>query len=427
MTKRVSLFNTKREFLLFLLTCTFILFYSLLIEYQNYKQLNRFDSQIVSATVLKQYEKIKDSKTFQVLKLKSEEGFTFYSSAKKSFEHVEGKKLKLVIFAGEISFYEYLTSFYAHSKVKYIDVTPTLKDKLNTYISSVHHTGNSFGEDKNIANIYQALYTATPLNKELQSTFSTLGVSHLLAISGFHLGVLSALLFFLIKPVYSYFQNKYFPYRNSKFDIFFIVALMLLAYLLFLDSPPSLLRAFAMLVIGFVLYDRGIKIVSMQTLLLTVILLLSFFPKLVFALGFWLSVSGVFYIFLFLIHFKDLNKIWQFILVPFWVYLLMVPFSLTIFGNFSIYHPLSIVWTTLFTLFYPLSIFLHVVGYGDLFDNLLQSLIFLGQEGLHVELSYKLLALHVTFSIISVYRKSFLWLLLVFSLFVFIYAVYHIT
>ncbi|QOY54973.1 ComEC/Rec2 family competence protein [Candidatus Sulfurimonas marisnigri] len=429
MIERVSLFNTKREFLLFLLTCTLVLFYSLLIEYQNYKQLTRFDSQIVSAAVIKQYEKIKNGKTFQVLKLKSEEGFIFYSSAKKSFEHVEGKKLKLEIFAGKINFYEYLTSFYAYSKVKYIDRTPTLKQELNTYISSIHTSENSNSShvDKNIANIYQALYTATPLNKELQSIFSTLGVSHLLAISGFHLGVLSALLFFLLKPIYSYFQNRYFPYRNSKFDIFIIVSLALLTYLLFLDSPPSLLRAFAMLIIGFILYDRGIKIVSMQTLLLTVLLLLSFFPKLFFALGFWLSVSGVFYIFLFLIHFKDLNKIWQFIIIPFWVYILMLPFSLTIFGNFSIYHPLSIVWTTLFTLFYPLSILLHVVGYADAFDGLLESLIFLGQEGLHVELSYKLLALHVVISLLSIYKKSFVWLMLVFSFFVFIYAVYHVA
>lgn len=425
MIERISLFNTKRDLFLFLLGSCFILFFSLLIEYQNYQKFTRFDSQIVEATVLKQYEKTSTSstkrpKTYQVLKMKSHEGLTFYTSAKKSLEDIKNKKVRLELYAGKISFYEFMTTFYAYSRVKHIYQTPTSKQELNSYIASFH-------PNSEIANIYQALYTATPLSKELQSTFSNLGVSHLLAISGFHLGVLSALLFFLIKPIYSFAQNRYFPYRNSKLDIFLIVSFVLLSYLLFLDSPPSLLRAFGMLIVGFVLYDRGIKIISMQTLFLTVLLLLVIFPRLVFALGFWLSVSGVFYIFLFLIHFKEMNKICQFILIPFWVYILMLPFSLAIFGNFSIYHPLSILLTTLFTLFYPLSIFLHVAGFGDLFDGVLQSLIRMGQNGMHVELSFLFLYLHVAFSLFSIYKKSFVYLLLHFNLSLFIYAVYHIT
>ncbi len=420
MIERVSLFNTKREFFLFLSLCSFILFYSLLINYNEYKKLTRFDSQIVQATVLKQYTKTKNTKTFQVLKLKSDDGFTFYTSAKKSLEDINGKRLKLELWAGNISFYEYLTSFYAYSKIKYIYKTLSNKQRLNSYIDSLH-------VDKDIANIYQALYTATPLHVELQQSFSALGVSHLLAISGFHLGVLSALLFFFLKPIYSFFQDRYFPYRNAKFDLFIIVVFILLAYLLFLDKPPSLLRSFAMLVVGFVLYDRGIKIISMQTLFVTVILLLSFFPKLLFSLGFWLSVSGVFYIFLFLIYFKNISKVWQFLLLPIWVYIMMLPFSLAIFGNFSIYHPLSIVWTSLFTIFYPLSIALHVVGLGDLFDGVLSSFISFGTNSLHVEFSRYLLALHVGLSLLSVFYKRIIYLLLVSSLFVFVYSIYKVA
>uniref|UniRef100_UPI003563EE14 ComEC/Rec2 family competence protein n=1 Tax=Sulfurimonas sp. TaxID=2022749 RepID=UPI003563EE14 len=275
--------------------------------------------------------------------------------------------------------------------------------------------------------IYQALFSAAPLNKDLQTTFSTLGVSHLLAISGFHLGVLSGLLFFLIRPIYNFFQNRYFPYRNSKSDIFLVVAFSLLLYLNFLGSPPSLLRAFSMLIIGFVVYDRGFKIISMQTLLLTGILLLVIFPKLLFSLGFWLSISGVFYIFLFLIHFKHLSKIWQFIIIPFWVYILMLPFSLAIFSNFSIYHPLSIIWTTLFTIFYPLSIFLHLVGFGNLFDGVLENFILLAQSQTSVDLDIKWLVFHIVLSLISIYKKSFVWLLLALSFSFLIYAINHIT
>ncbi len=417
--ERVELFN-KKDFLSFLILCIFILSYSLLINFQNYKNLTRFDSTIVNATVLKQYTKTQKSKTYQILKLKTDRGITFYTSVKESFGDAKGKELTLEIWAAKITFYEYLTSFYTYSKVKSIDERQTLKQELNSYISSQH-------KNENIANIYQALFTATPLNKELQSTFSFLGVSHLLAISGFHLGVLSALLFFLLKVPYNFLQNRYFPYRNSKSDLFIIVAFSLLVYLLFLNSPPSLLRAFVMLIIGFILYDRGIKIISMQTLLLTVILLLSFFPRLVFALGFWLSVSGVFYIFLFLVHFKHLNKIWQFILVPFWVYLLMLPFSLVIFGSFSIYHPLSIIWTSLFTLFYPLSIFLHLIGYGDLFDKILENFILLAQNQTIIKLNFTWLILHITLSLLSIFFKSFIWIMLSFNFSLLIYAIYYIT
>jgi competence protein ComEC len=130
-----------------------------------------------------------------------------------------------------------------------------------------------------------------------------------------------------------------------------------------------------MLVVGFVLYERGFKIISMQTLFLTAVLILSFFPRLFFSLGFWLSVGGVYYIYLFLLYFKNLGKIYQFILLPVWVYLMMLPHSLFIFENFSLWHPLSIIWSILFSIFYPLSILLHIFGIGDLFDNLLIQLI----------------------------------------------------
>lgn len=420
MLEKVSLFNSKRDFLNFILACVAILCYTFLIEFQNYKNLTKFDSAIVNAIVLKQYTKTKNSRTYEVLKLKSDNGFTFYSSAKKSFPNSKGKELKLEIFTDKITFYGYLTRFYAYAKKITINQNITLKQKLNNYIFDEH-------KNKDIANMYQALFSATPMNKNLQSAFSTLGISHLVAISGFHLGVLSAILFFLIKHPYKFLQDKFFPYRNSKTDIFFIISFFLLMYLLFLDSPASLLRAFGMLIVGFIFYDRGFKIVSMQTLLLTIILLLAFFPRLFFSLGFWLSVSGVYYIFLFLIYFKDMSNIWQFILIPFWVYFMMLPFSLAIFGSFSVYHPLSILWTTLFTLFYPISILTHIIGYGNIFDGVLEGLIKLGTTKTVVPLSFTFLVLHVLLSLLGMWKKSFFLLLFLYSLSTFIYAIYYVT
>ncbi|MEA3331185.1 MAG: ComEC/Rec2 family competence protein [Campylobacterota bacterium] len=420
--EKLSLFNTKKEFFIFLMACGFVLCYSLLIEFNNYKNLTQFDSNIVTATILKQYEKTKltkkgKTKTYQVLKLKSEQGFSFYTTKKKTFPHAKAKRLKLEIWAGKITFYEFMTSFFSFSKVIHTYKTPTLKQDLNTHISSSH-------KNKDIVSIYQALYTATPLPRHLQQIFSTLGVSHLLAISGFHLGVLSTLLFFLLKTPYKFLQNRFVPYRSYKVDSFIIISLSLLGYLLFLETPASILRAFVMLVIGFVLYDRGYKIISMWTLFLTAILILSFFPRLFFSLGFWLSVSGVFYIFLFLIHFKHLHKIWQFVLVPVWVYIMMLPPSLFIFENFSLYHPLSIIWTSLFTLFYPLSIFLHLIGFGDFLDRSLIWLLNLSADNYNISISWHVGILFILTSLLAIRNILFTYILTLMSISIFIYSIY---
>lgn len=420
MIERVSLFTSKRDTLLFISLSFLILLASLLLEYRAYQKFIIFDSALVDATVLKQYTKSKNNRTYQVLKLKSSEGLVFYTTAKKSLQDIKNQEIELEIWPKDLDFYKYLTTFYGPSKIIRINEAKSAKQSLNELISSSH-------KEKEIANIYQALYTATPLDISLQKSFSNLGVSHLLAISGFHLGVLSALLFLFLRSIYGYFQNRFFPYTNAKKDLFIIVTLLLFAYLLFLDSPPSLIRAFGMLVVGFVLYDRGMKIVSMQTLFITILLLLCLFPRLFFSLGFWLSASGVFYIFLFLIHFKNLSKTGQFLLLPIWVYLLMLPFSLAIFENFSIYHPLSILWTSLFTLFYPLSIFIHFIGFGDMFDPALLWLLNLSKEGVLVGLNQYLFLLYILLSLGAIFYKIAAYASLLFALSLLIYAINHVA
>ncbi|WP_297440680.1 ComEC/Rec2 family competence protein [Sulfurimonas sp.] len=423
--EEVTLFQTKKDIFSFLFTAFTIFLFSISYQYYKYTELTKFDSQLVNAVVLKQYTKTKltkkgKTKTYQVLKLKSDDGFTFYTTAKKKLQNLQNKNIQLEIWAGKITFYEYLRNFFAFSKILQIYDKPTLMSDATAFISSQH-------QDANMSNLYQALFLAKPLNPQLQKTFSNLGISHLIAISGFHLGVLSAILFFLIKYPYKFLQNRYFPYRSYTKDTFIIIALILFSYLLFLDFPPSLLRAYAMLVIAYILYARGIKIISMQTLLITVVFLLALFPKLIFSIGFWLSVSGVFYIFLFLIHFKHYSKVKQFILLPFWVYLMMLPYSLAIFGNFSLYHPLSILWTTLFTLFYPLEMFLHLISHGSLLDGLVQKLVEINLNAVNHTTAFSYLIIEVLLSFIAIFSRRFLYVLLLYTFLIFIYSIYNVA
>ena len=423
--ERVNLLSSTKDigYLLSLFFAVFLL--SMLWQFHNYKELTKFNYQIVHATILKQYTKTKITKrgkhrTYQVLKIKSDNGFTFYTTASKKLPFFKGHHVTLQIWARKVTFLAYMKGFYAFSKILKVETLPSRKELLSNIIAMQH-------KDNNATQIYQALYLAKPLPYTLQQQFSNLGISHLIAISGFHLGVLSALLFFLIKYPYKFFQERYFPYRNYHRDTFFIITLLLLSYLLFLDTPPSLLRAFVMFIVGFVLYERGIKIISMQTLLLTILLIIALFPRLLFSIGFFLSVAGVFYIFLFLIYMKQLKPLYQFFLLPFWVYLLMLPYSLAIFDNFSLYHPLSILWTSLFTLFYPLSIFLHFIGFGGIFDGWLHYLTSCNTHAIKIILEMKYLYIEIAFSLLAIFNKKALYLLLFYCLAIFIYAIYHIT
>jgi len=424
--ERVELFSSKKELFSILLLFFLLFIFTLLKEYYNYKEFTKFDSQLIVADVLRQYSKTKElknnkTKIYQVLKLKTQTPpLNFYTTAPISLENYREKRVLLELFSGDITFLEYLKGFFAYSTILQQLPKENLKEQLSKSLERIH-------KQSDLISLYKALYFAQAIPSHLQKKFSDLGISHLIAISGFHLGVLSTLLFFLIKYPYKSLQKRLFPYRSYSRDSFFIISLILLGYMLFINSPPSLLRAFAMLCVGFYLYDRGVKIVSMQTLLLTFLLLIALFPKLLFSIGFFLSLAGVFYIFLFLIYFKDKSRVWQFLLFGFWIYLMMLPYSLALFGNFSLYHPLSILWTSLFTLFYPLSILLHFIGLGDMLDGILDYLIKLEPHSIELHLPYWTLIIEVVLSFVAIFKKEALYLLLLYTLFIFIYSIYHVT
>jgi competence protein ComEC len=340
----------------------------------------------MTATVLAQYKKTKETKnhkiqTYQVLKLRSEDGLEIYTTQTPSTKNLKNQTIKCEVFAPSISFYQYLTSFYAPVKIlKVLPTQQTLTSKLQKTINTQH-------ADKTVASLFTTLFLAKPLPFELQTYFSQLGISHLFAISGFHLGILSFLLYLLISLPYRYLQKHFFPYRDYKTDTFAMVLIFLLAYLLLLNAPPSLLRAYGMLVLVFFLYTQGMELISMQTLLVTITLLLSLFITLFFSLGFWLSVAGVFYIFLFLQTFPNLGKKATFLLLNIWIYLAMLPIGITIFHNFSIYHPFSIVLSIAFSIFYPIELFLHLVGFGGVLDSIVSYLLSLPLQNTPIQSS----------------------------------------
>ncbi|MBN2896627.1 MAG: ComEC/Rec2 family competence protein [Campylobacterales bacterium] len=397
--ERVALFD-RRSLLIASAFLLALFALSLLNEYSNYKQLTRFDSAELEALVQNHYIKTKENKTYSVLKLRFGDK-SFYTTGSKHWRDLVGRTLHVRIWTQNIGFVDYLCGFYAHSVVLHVKPDLAANVALSKRIAAQH-------EDAMMGELYGALFAATPMSPPLRDKLAASGTSHLLAISGFHLGVIAALIYALLTSPYRYVQARYFPYRHRRRDLFMIAATLCLGYLLFLGWVPSMLRAVGMMLIAFWLYDRGVKVVSMQNLALTVALLLCLWPSLIFSVGFWLSVMGVYYIFLYLRYFGE-RPLWQsYILLGVWVYVMMVPVSLWLFGTFSLYHPLSIVWSLVFTLFYPLVLLLHVSGYGGLFDgSLLWAMGHL--EVSEVTLSSPMFGLQVTLSLLALWRRRFAW------------------
>ncbi len=316
-----------------------------------------------------------------------------------------------------INFYQYLKGFYAKSFN--ISILKTSTNKIATYnfIEKQH-------PNKSIASFYNALFLATPVDKNIREMCSYFGVSHLVAISGFHLGVMSLVLYFILHLLYNNIHQKYFPYRNKRFDIMLVVTIILFIYLLFVNLVPSLLRAFVMFVFALFLLRNNIKLLSFETLFIIVLFIIALFPKLLFSLSLWFSVAGVFYIFLFLHYFKNSNKYLQFIVFNFWIYLAMNPIVHYFFPTTTIEQLFSPIFTLLFTIFYPLVALLHIFQIGNLLDSAIIYLMNYHITPIETHTPLIFFLLYIITSLLSIFYKYLFFFLnilfLLFNFFIFI-------
>ncbi len=403
----------KKHFFILTLILLSIFLFHLLLEYQNFKELTSLKYYPISAKVLNGYHKTtKNGKSYTLLKLKSSNGVKFFGiSWKKDIKNLTNSFIKCKVYTKNLSFYRYLKGFFApiYKIIKINKEDSFLKNYLSSYIALQH-------KNYITREIFSALFLGSNIDKKIRKKIQSLGISHLVAISGFHLGVLSFLIFFILTPFYKFFQDRFFPYRNPKLDLMIVALFFLFGYLYLVDFIPSLSRAFVMLIVGYIFYIRYIKILSFEILFLTMLLLLAFYPSFVFSISFWFSVAGVFYIFLFLHYFGDLNRWLIFILINFWVFIMMQPIVHYIFPSFAISQLLSPFLSMVFIVFYPLELLLHIIKEGDLLDGMVLKLLKFHTEAMSIKTPLWFLLTYIATSILSIYKKIFLYLLLFQSL-----------
>jgi len=378
--EKPPLFEERKEFRIVAGLLLTILLFRLFLLYGDYRDFLAKPFYYTDATVLAQHSKKKRGRSYEVLKLQSAQGKKFYTTTHLSRD-LRHKMLRVkMIPDGTLTFLSYLGTPYIKTKLRVSGEVPGIeKSRLLELIASQH-------KDPEIAAFYQAIFLATPIPKTLRKKISGLGVSHLVALSGFHLTILWGLVYGILSLLYKPAQQRWFPYRFMLLDLGVATLAVLGAYLWFVDMPPSLLRSYVMLLIAWMLLLLGVELLSFEFLAFVILLLLALFPVLTLSLSFWFSVAGVYYIYLLLHWSLAIGGLWQnkwvisLFSIPVGIFLLMLPVVHGFFGTISGWQLLTPLLSLLFVPFYPLAIVLHLIGWGALFDSGLQQLFSLPSE-----------------------------------------------
>jgi len=376
----------KSEKLVFLLLLFLGFIFRIQIAFFDY--LNFIDKPVreIDAKVVNQYKK----KNYYVLKLHNN-SLTFYIISRDNLKNLLNENVSIKIFTKNISFFDYLTKFFAIS----FDLKLKEANPIDIYIEKQHDT-------KKTTDLYKALFLGEAIDYKTRQELSSLGISHLFALSGFHLGFVSFLLYFTFGVFYKKFQ-KFFPYRNRFVDLGILVLVVEFFYLYITSFPPSLIRAYVMEVILFLFALRFQNIFDLRVLIFTILIsFLIFFTKII-SIGFLLSILGVFYIILFFKYFRPTFK--NTILMNFFLFLMMFVISHSFFSNFNYYQLLSPVVTLLFTIFYPISFLFHILGIGGVFDGLILKYFSLGDSFFSVKVPLWFLGVFLILSLLAYYKK----------------------
>lgn len=392
-----SLFENKKEFLIVSALLSLIIAIRVLFLYQDYKSLKSTPNYYYSvAQILKLFQK----KDLTLIKVRSIDNFEFYIATNKRVEPFEWVRVKFKL-KESTTFLEYLKSPFINGEVlEHIEEGFDAKWYLKDKISKEH-------KNREIALFYNAIFLAQPLNRELREKISSLGISHLVALSGFHLGILWIVILFVLYTPYRFFHQKYYPYRHKDIDLGLIILILLALFILFVGSPPSLIRAYVMALLGWIVLILGLELISFKLLVFTALLILALFPKLIVSFGFILSVAGVFYIFLILRWLRDASS-WfiKLIAIPIGVFVFMFPIAHYLFPTTSIYQLFSPILSILFVPFYPISAILHIFGYGSAFDGFLLWLFNLPIKSKDIVIPTYLIVLYLLLSFGSIFSKT---------------------
>lgn len=239
----------------------------------------------------------------------------------------------------------YFQQFVDANEVKVISNNPEwlIMDyaiKLRTHFSKTIEN-NVAGQKEQVIAKALILGIRDGLDNQVKRSFSAAGAMHVLAVSGLHVGIIIAIISFLLRPI-----SKR---RNGKVISAIISLSFLWLYAMIAGLSPSILRAatmFSVMVIGQA-YNTRQNIYN--SLALSAAILLFANPNFLFSVGFQLSyiaVLGIVYIYP-MIHRKlvfnnfILEQMWSFTCLSIAAQLATFPLTLYYFHQFPVYFLIS--------------------------------------------------------------------------------------
>ena len=201
------------------------------------------------------------------------------------------------------------------------------------------------------------------LTRDLKETYSISGASHVLALSGLHLGIIYMLL------------SAFLPRRRWPALSQLLIILFIWAFVFLVGMSVSVVRSAIMLTVYGLLSIGNRDKMSVNALAFTAIVMLMWSPAWLFDVGFQMSFMAVFAILLFVPLFEDvfsakylmehrwIKRIWGLVVVSCSAQLGVAPLIAFYFGRFSTYFLLTnfivipaamvILWLSIVVLLFP--------------------------------------------------------------------------
>lgn len=183
------------------------------------------------------------------------------------------------------------------------------------------------------------------LSEDIIETYSVTGASHVLALSGMHIGFLYALLWFLFSPLWK-------RIRYLKPILLLVIVLLLWGFAFLTGLSPSVVRSVVMFSILALSCLQTEKPLSSNTLIVTAFCMLLYNPCWLFDVGFQLSFTAVAAILMFYPRFYALcpvshsvfRKLWGLMSVSVAAQIGAAPLVLLYFGRFSTHFLVTNLW-----------------------------------------------------------------------------------
>lgn len=222
--------------------------------------------------------------------------------------------------------------------------TPTFKMQALMLREQIVKKFRTWNLEDDVLAIISALTVGdkSKLTREIKATYNAAGVSHILALSGLHIGILSMILSWLFYPLRRV--------CGGKWIVSFLIVGLLWGFAFLSGLSPSVIRAvtmFSAYAVASIFSEERFS--GFSALTLTAFIMLIYQPMYLFDVGFQLSFMAVLGIFLFyplidslfVVRNKIVAYLWNIISLSLAAQLATLPLILYYFGTFPVYFLLS--------------------------------------------------------------------------------------